>query len=138
MLFRNDPPLELQGIPGVNNSGSGEIGYITFGVCAATIVGRVLIHRSPVPPPFNKAKARGGYFAYPDLPRLFPLPHQGFQSIHPLEDAEADGRLPSRYAGYILYDVSETNRSPVLRRARPEAEEKERKTASGRTFRVQS
>lgn len=31
-----------------------------------------------------------------------------------------------------------TNACKVLRRARPEAEEKERKTASGRTFKVQS
>jgi actin related protein 2/3 complex subunit 2 len=33
VLFRNDPPLELQGIPGVDTSGSAEIGYITFGMC---------------------------------------------------------------------------------------------------------
>lgn len=31
VLFRNDPPLELQGVPGVVNSGTGEIGYVTFG-----------------------------------------------------------------------------------------------------------
>jgi actin related protein 2/3 complex, subunit 2 len=31
VLFRNDPPLELQGVPGVKSSGSGEIGYVTFG-----------------------------------------------------------------------------------------------------------
>lgn len=31
VLFRNDPPLELQGVPGVKDSGTGEIGYITFG-----------------------------------------------------------------------------------------------------------
>ncbi|KAI9687240.1 MAG: erg10, acetyl-CoA C-acetyltransferase [Bathelium mastoideum] len=30
VLFRNDPPLELQGIPGLAQSGNGEIGYITF------------------------------------------------------------------------------------------------------------
>ncbi|KAF5125340.1 Actin-related protein 2/3 complex subunit 2 [Metarhizium anisopliae] len=55
VLFRNDPPLELQGVPGVQNTGTGEIGYVTF----------------------------------------------------------------------------------VLRRARPDSEEKERKTASGRSFKVQ-
>jgi len=37
VLFRNDPPLELQGIPGVDNSGSAEIGYITFGGSPNTI-----------------------------------------------------------------------------------------------------
>src|ERR1700712_1581996 len=32
VLFRNDPPLELQGVPGVKSSGNGEIGYVTFGI----------------------------------------------------------------------------------------------------------
>lgn len=31
VLFRTDPPLELQGVPGVTDSGNGEIGYVTFG-----------------------------------------------------------------------------------------------------------
>jgi actin related protein 2/3 complex subunit 2 len=31
VLFRNDPPLELQSVPGVQNSGTGEVGYVTFG-----------------------------------------------------------------------------------------------------------
>ena len=31
VLFRSDPPLELQGVQGVKDSGNGEIGYITFG-----------------------------------------------------------------------------------------------------------
>jgi hypothetical protein len=30
VLFRNDPPLELQGFSGLP-SGKGEVGYITFG-----------------------------------------------------------------------------------------------------------
>lgn len=34
VLFRNDPPLELQGVPGLQNSGKGEVGYITFGMFA--------------------------------------------------------------------------------------------------------
>lgn len=38
VLFRNDPPLELQGVPGVKNTGTGEIGYVTFGVSAAAIM----------------------------------------------------------------------------------------------------
>ena len=32
VLFRNDPPLELEGFPGLP-SGKGEVGYITFGIC---------------------------------------------------------------------------------------------------------
>lgn len=31
VLFRNDAPLELQGVPGIQNTGSGDIGYVTFG-----------------------------------------------------------------------------------------------------------
>lgn len=31
VLFRNDPPLELQGVPGVRNTGSEKVGYVTFG-----------------------------------------------------------------------------------------------------------
>lgn len=31
VLFRNDPPLELQGIPGLKNSGDEKYSYITFG-----------------------------------------------------------------------------------------------------------
>lgn len=33
VLFMNDPPLELQGVPGVRSTGTGEIGYVTFGEC---------------------------------------------------------------------------------------------------------
>lgn len=32
VLFKNEPPLELQGVPGVKNTGTGEIGYVTFGM----------------------------------------------------------------------------------------------------------
>ena len=32
VLFRNDPPLELQNVPGLPQPGSGEVGYITFGI----------------------------------------------------------------------------------------------------------
>ena len=31
VLFRNDPPLELQNVPSVQPHGSGEMGYVTFG-----------------------------------------------------------------------------------------------------------
>src|SRR5271156_599718 len=32
VLFRSDPPLELQGMKGVKDTGTGEIGYVTFGL----------------------------------------------------------------------------------------------------------
>lgn len=31
VLFKNEPPLELQGVPGVRNTGGGKVGYVTFG-----------------------------------------------------------------------------------------------------------
>lgn len=31
VLFRSDPPLELQGVPGVKDTGTGEMSYVTFG-----------------------------------------------------------------------------------------------------------
>lgn len=51
VLFRNDPPLELQNVPGLSASGAGEIGYITFGspiqsiLCAAVLTFSVLFPR---------------------------------------------------------------------------------------------
>ena len=36
VLFRNDPPLELQGLPGLPTAGAGEVGFITFGIRART------------------------------------------------------------------------------------------------------
>lgn len=36
VLFRTDPPLELQGVPGVKNTSGGEIGYVTFGKTASS------------------------------------------------------------------------------------------------------
>lgn len=38
VLFRNDPPLELQGQPGLPVAGAGEVGYITFGTSNSTLV----------------------------------------------------------------------------------------------------
>lgn len=32
VLFRSDPPLELEGVPGLKNTGEGEISYVTFGM----------------------------------------------------------------------------------------------------------
>lgn len=38
VLYRTDPPLELQGVPGVKDSGTGEIGYVTFGMNIAVLI----------------------------------------------------------------------------------------------------
>jgi actin related protein 2/3 complex, subunit 2 len=46
VLFRNDPPLELQGVPGVHNTGSEKIGYVTFGENTAAQAPRSRRHMS--------------------------------------------------------------------------------------------
>ena len=77
VLFRNDPPLELQGVPGVQNTGTGEIGYITFGVFLKPIAfsnkanGTSSISSTPHP----SADARR-HLAHSDFPRLLPISHQ--------------------------------------------------------------
>lgn len=39
VLFRSDPPLELQGLKGVGKTGEkGEVGFITFGMCFRGII----------------------------------------------------------------------------------------------------
>ncbi|KAF2459876.1 ARP2/3 complex 34 kDa subunit [Lineolata rhizophorae] len=102
--FRNDPPLELQDVPGLE--ASRDIGYITF----------VLFPR-------HLAKQR----------REETISHiQTFRDYFhyhiKASKAYIHSRMRRRTADFLQ----------VLRRARPENEEKERKTASGRTFRVQA
>jgi hypothetical protein len=87
VLFRNDPPLELQGVPGVKNSGTGDIGYVTFGKHREDyeqIGPKAYLHCISFVPSAPDASANGGcHLPYPDLPRLLPLPHQGFQGAYP-------------------------------------------------------
>ncbi|GAB7347336.1 hypothetical protein MBLNU459_g4278t1 [Dothideomycetes sp. NU459] len=105
VLFRNDPPLELQGVPGLPASGTGEVGYITF----------VLFPR-------HLANARRE-----DVISHIQTFRDYFHYHIKASKAYIHSRMRRRTADFLQ----------VLRRARPEAEEKERKTASGRTFRVQ-
>ena len=48
VLFRNDPPLELQGVPGVRATEGGEIGYVTFGTFIRPLF--------PLPLPFRVSR----------------------------------------------------------------------------------
>lgn len=48
VLFRTDPPLELQGVPGVKDSGNGEIGYVTFGTFPRVIYTRSWLTQNKV------------------------------------------------------------------------------------------
>ncbi|KAI1646042.1 P34-Arc-domain-containing protein [Daldinia loculata] len=106
VLFRNDPPLELQGVPGVQATEGNEIGYVTF----------VLFPRHLTPQ------------RMPDVISHIQTFRDYFHYHIKASKAYIHSRMRSRTADFLQ----------VLRRARPENEEKERKTASGRTFKVQA
>ncbi|KAI2636912.1 P34-Arc-domain-containing protein [Hypomontagnella submonticulosa] len=106
VLFRNDPPLELQGVPGVQATSSGEVGYVTF----------VLFPRHLTPQ------------RMPDVISHIQTFRDYFHYHIKASKAYIHSRMRRRTADFLQ----------VLRRARPENEEKERKTASGRTFKVQA
>ncbi|KZF25905.1 P34-Arc-domain-containing protein [Xylona heveae TC161] len=105
VLFRQDPPLELHGVPGLSDPGTGEIGYVTFVLFPRHLT---LQRRDEV---ISHIQTFRDYFHYHIK----------------ASKAYIHSRMRRRTADFLQ----------VLRRARPENEEKERKTASGRTFRVQ-
>ncbi|KAI0597908.1 Arp2/3 complex [Biscogniauxia sp. FL1348] len=105
VLFRNDPPLELQGVPGVKATSDGDIGYVTF----------VLFPRHLTPQ------------RMPDVISHIQTFRDYFHYHIKASKAYIHSRMRRRTADFLQ----------VLRRARPENEEKERKTASGRTFKIQ-
>ncbi|KAK0799097.1 Arp complex subunit [Friedmanniomyces endolithicus] len=117
VLARDDPPLELQGVPGIK-AGKGEITYVTF----------VLFPRHLTP------QRREAVISHIQTFRDY------FHYHIKASKAYIHSRMRRRTADFLQ----------VLRRARPEAQEaggadgmggagagRERKTASGRTFRVQ-
>lgn len=104
VLFRNDPPLELQNVPGVKDSGNGEIGYVTF----------VLFPRHLTPQ------------RMPDVISHIQTFRDYFHYHIKASKAYIHSRMRKRTADFLQ----------VLRRARPDSEDKERKTASGRSFKV--
>ncbi|KAJ5103909.1 Actin-related protein 2/3 complex subunit 2, partial [Penicillium argentinense] len=130
VLFRSDPPLELEGVPGLKNTGEGEISYVTFG------------KRPEQSKSFSISLCRNTDMA--PLIVLFPrhlTPQRRYENISHIQTfrdyfhyhikaskAYIHTRMRKRTADFLQ----------VLNRARPENEERERKTASGRTFRVQS
>ncbi|KAI9888683.1 MAG: hypothetical protein M1814_006539 [Vezdaea aestivalis] len=105
VLFRNEPPLELQNVPGVRISGDGEMGYVTFVLFPRHLTRQ---RREEV---ISHIQTFRDYFHYHIK----------------ASKAYIHSRMRRRTADFLQ----------VLRRARPENEEKERKTASGRTFKMQ-
>jgi actin related protein 2/3 complex subunit 2 len=107
VLFRSDPPLELQNVPGVANAAAtGEMGYVTF----------VLFPRHLTPQ------------RMPDVISHIQTFRDYFHYHIKASKAYIHSRMRKRTADFLQ----------VLRRARPDSEEKERKTASGRTFKAQA
>ncbi|KAL2398656.1 Actin-related protein 2/3 complex subunit 2 [Exophiala dermatitidis] len=106
VLFRSDPPLELQGLKGVGKTGEkGEMGFITFVLFPRHLTQQ---RRDEV---ISHIQTFRDYFHYHIK----------------ASKAYIHSRMRRRTADFLQ----------VLNRARPETEERERKTASGRTFRVQ-
>ncbi|CAF9909045.1 MAG: hypothetical protein ALECFALPRED_005206 [Alectoria fallacina] len=100
VLFRNEPPLELQGVRGLANGTNGE--YYSPGISR--------LNGGKKPSPISRLS---------ETTSIITLKPQRLTSTRGCDDGQ---RISSR---------------AILNRARPENEEKERKTASGRTFRVQ-
>lgn len=71
VLFRNDPPLELEGVPGVNNAGEGEMSYVTFGIAFSylhRISGFLLTVHSSFPSSLDSPAPLREYHPHPDFP----------------------------------------------------------------------
>ena len=51
VLFRNDPPLELEGVPGVGAADEGQMSYVTLGIMPRLhiVLTTLLIMRSSLP-----------------------------------------------------------------------------------------
>src|SRR5437764_15098249 len=68
VLFRSDPPLELQGVKGVGKTGEkGEEGFITFGMLALNMLERVTDKFSLVPKTSYTTTTNRKYLPYSDL-----------------------------------------------------------------------
>ncbi|KAF4979080.1 hypothetical protein FZEAL_4640 [Fusarium zealandicum] len=122
VLFRNDPPLELQGVPGIENTGSGDIGYVTFGTF--TEMAKVEKDTNPAAVLFPRHLTPQ---RMTDVISHIQTFRDYFHYHIKASKAYIHSRMRKRTADFLQ----------VLRRARPENEEKERKTASGRSFKAQ-
>ncbi|RKF55175.1 Actin-related protein 2/3 complex subunit 2 [Erysiphe neolycopersici] len=121
VLFRTDPPLELQGVPGVSDSGKGEIGYVTFVLFPRHLTQQ---RRDEV---ISHIQTFRDYFHYHIKASKVNLNLFIADRNTDTPQAYIHSRMRRRTADFLQ----------VLRRAHPENEEREKKTASGRTFKVQ-
>ncbi|KAI9684183.1 MAG: hypothetical protein M1829_003453 [Trizodia sp. TS-e1964] len=110
VLFRKDPPLEIQDLLSQSKQpAAGEVGYVTF------VLFPWHLKRDRREEVISHIQTFRDYFHY----------HIKASKVIVIKSCSYKNR---RTADFLQ----------VLRRARPENEERERKTASGRTFRVQA
>lgn len=96
VLFKNDPPLELANVPGLQNAGDGKVSYITFGT-PPYLAGKfyTLIENSSFPSSFDSPTTPRKHFSHPDLSRLLPLPHQSIKGeTYTLALSKHDSLIP--------------------------------------------
>lgn len=80
VLFRNEPPLELQGVKGLADGTNGEVGYVTFGKLDRLIAAELqLIDCSAIPQTSYTSTEGRNHLSHPEFPRLLPLSYQGFK-----------------------------------------------------------
>ena len=81
VLFRNEPPLELQGVKGLADGTNGEVGYVTFGIADWLIISKLqLIVLSAISQASYTSTEARNHLPYSDFPRLLPLSHQSLKS----------------------------------------------------------
>lgn len=135
VLIRNDPPLELQNVSGLPTSGTGEVGYVTFGTNSQYCIPKSspLTRSSAFPSTSYTPATTGDHIPYSDFPRLLPLPYQSIQGrtqflvqviskdlltwtlvpgLYSFEDEATYSRLPPRYDvahhyAYFVTDMSQ-------------------------------
>lgn len=142
VLFRNDPPLELQGVQGVKNTGTGEIGYVTFGQ-SIRVIGAFRISLTMIQFCSRDILLPREWSRLFLISRLSAttsttiLKHQKHTSTRECARGRQTSFKVSNIFTMCRGQIGLTT-VVVLNRARPENEEKERKTASGRSFKVQN
>jgi actin related protein 2/3 complex subunit 2 len=123
VLYRNDPPLEIRNVPGAGDV-QGDVGYITF-----VLFPRHLTQQRREES-ISHIQTFRDYFHY----HIKAAKVCGYVGENKMEADTGQAYMHSRMRRRV------TDFLKVLNRAKPEAEEgekKERKTATGRSFRVQ-
>ena len=68
VLFRTEPPLEILGVPGLKDNGSGDIGYVTFGKDGNLLFTPCTESCSSFPTTSNQRTAGCGDLTYSNFP----------------------------------------------------------------------